>query len=60
MLALDEGSGEPETITKLAPYFGAATRGPVAPLLRGADTISVRRIWILSGYRGGWPIRADR
>jgi hypothetical protein len=28
-------------------------------LLRGADTVTVRRVWTLAGYRGGWPVRAE-
>jgi 4-amino-4-deoxy-L-arabinose transferase-like glycosyltransferase len=59
VLLLDEGEGLQETAAALAPYFAAVRRGDLAPLLRGADTVSTRRIWILEGYRGGWPARAD-
>jgi hypothetical protein len=55
ILLLDESAGVHETVATLAPYFTAVTRGQPAPLLRGADTVSTRRIWILEGYRGGWP-----
>jgi len=48
------------TVRLLAPYFSTTRRGALAPLLRGADTVSLRRIWVLEGYRGGWPPRADR
>jgi hypothetical protein len=58
VLVLDESADLHPTAARLAPYFTAATRGAVAPLLRGADTVSVRRIWTLTGYRGGWPSRA--
>jgi 4-amino-4-deoxy-L-arabinose transferase-like glycosyltransferase len=60
VLALDERSaGEAhEAVTTLAPYFTSVTRGVLAPLLRGRDTVSVRRIWTLGGYRGGWPARS--
>jgi 4-amino-4-deoxy-L-arabinose transferase-like glycosyltransferase len=44
-----------ETIARLAPYFGSVERGVLAPLLRGRDTVMVRRLWILRGWRGGWP-----
>jgi hypothetical protein len=47
------------TARQLTPYFTTVRRGSVAPLLRGADTVSVRRLWILEGYRGGWPVRAE-
>jgi len=47
-----------ETAALLAPWFTAVTRGAPAPLLRGSDTVTVRRVWTLVGYRGGWPLRA--
>ena len=55
VLALDETPGTHDTAMRLTPFFAHVTRGAVAPLLRGSDTVSVRRIWILQGYRGGWP-----
>jgi hypothetical protein len=57
VLALDERTGVHEDITRLSPYFSRVTQGPVAPLLRGRDTVTVRRVWVLEGYRGGWPAR---
>lgn len=59
ILLLDEREGVHETSAALAPYFSMVTRGELAPLLRGADTVSVRRIWMLENYRGGWPARAS-
>jgi 4-amino-4-deoxy-L-arabinose transferase and related glycosyltransferases of PMT family len=59
ILALDEREGVHETAAALAPYFSSVMRGDLAPLLRGADTVATRRIWILAGYRGGWPSRAE-
>jgi 4-amino-4-deoxy-L-arabinose transferase-like glycosyltransferase len=47
-----------ETAALLAPYFASVTRGASAPLMRGSDTVTVRRVWTLAGYRGGWPVRA--
>jgi 4-amino-4-deoxy-L-arabinose transferase-like glycosyltransferase len=41
----------------LTPYLTSVTRGAPAPLLRGSDTVTVRRVWTLAGYRGGWPAR---
>ncbi len=61
VLALDErpeGTVH-EAAAALAPHFERITRGELAPQLRGADTVSLRRVWILDGYRGGWPVRAD-
>lgn len=57
--AVDERPGVHENVARLAPYFTRVTRGALAPLLRGDDTVSVRRVWLLEGYRGGWPARAE-
>ena len=54
-LALDETPGVPDTVIRLTRYFARVSRGALAPLLRGNDTVSVRRVWLLQGYRGGWP-----
>jgi 4-amino-4-deoxy-L-arabinose transferase-like glycosyltransferase len=61
VLALDERKEgvTHETVEKLTPYFTSVARGAIAPLLRGADTVSVRRVWVLEGYRGGWPARGE-
>ena len=61
VLALDERrEGEiHEAAATLAPYFTRVIRGALAPQLRGADTVSVRRVWILEGYLGGWPTRSE-
>jgi len=48
-----------ETASRLAPEFTSVARGDAVPLLRGADTVSMRRVWTLSGYKGGWPARAE-
>jgi len=62
VLVLDETPGTPNTAERLTPYFARVSRGALAPLLRGNDTVSVRRVWVLQGYRGGWwavrPTRA--
>ena len=55
VLALDETPGPPPVTARLFPYFDRVRRGPIAPLLRGDETVSVRRVWVLQGYRGGWP-----
>lgn len=46
-----------ETAAELAPFFARVSRGSPAPLLRATDTVTTRRIWVLEGYRGGWPAR---
>ena len=58
VLVLDDTPGTPGTAARLSPYFARASKGAIAPLLRGDDTVSVRRLWVLQGYRGGWPTAA--
>ncbi|MEO8564402.1 MAG: glycosyltransferase family 39 protein [bacterium] len=57
VLALDERTGVHEAVARLSPYFDGVTRGALAPLVRRGDTVTVRRVWMLAGYRGGWPAR---
>jgi hypothetical protein len=59
ILLLDETVGVHPTVAALAPYFATVKRGEPAPLLRSADTVDTRRIWILERYRGGWPARVE-
>jgi hypothetical protein len=48
-----------ENVARLSPHFTSVQRGALAPLLRGGDTVAVRRLWILQGYIGGWPMRIE-
>ena len=59
VLTLEETPGIHDTAARLTPYFDQVTRGDLAPLLRGRDTVDVRRIYVLEGYRGGWPARVE-
>jgi 4-amino-4-deoxy-L-arabinose transferase-like glycosyltransferase len=59
VLALDERTGVHEAVTRLAPHFDRTSRGALVALLSGRDTVSVRRLWVLDGYRGGWPLRLE-
>jgi hypothetical protein len=59
VLALDERPAMHESVARLAPFFTRVTRGELVPLLRGSDTVTVRRLWLLEGYRAGWPARAE-
>jgi 4-amino-4-deoxy-L-arabinose transferase-like glycosyltransferase len=59
VLALDERAGVHEAVTRLAPHFDRTSRGTLVALLSGRDTVSVRRLWVLDGYRGGWPLRLE-
>jgi len=61
ILALDERPQGVvhENVARLAPHFTHVQQGALAPLLRGGDTVTVRRLWILQGYDGGWPARSE-
>lgn len=59
LVVVDETSDVHGTVARLTPHFTSVSRGPLAPLLRGSDTVSVRRVWVLEGYRGGWPARVE-
>jgi 4-amino-4-deoxy-L-arabinose transferase-like glycosyltransferase len=59
VLALDERAGVHESVSRLSPHFARVNRGQLVPLLRGRDTVAVRRLWVLESYRGGWPLRAE-
>jgi 4-amino-4-deoxy-L-arabinose transferase-like glycosyltransferase len=61
ILALDERPPGVvhENVARLAPHFTRVRQGALAPLLRGGDTVSVRRLWTLEGYTGGWPTRTE-
>ena len=54
VLLLDESADTHGTVNQVAPFFQGYARGALAPLRRGSDTVAVRRIWTLRGYRGGW------
>lgn len=60
LLALADTTASPPDVVRLAPSFAESRIGPLVPRLRGGDTVSVRRVWILAGYRGGWPPRRER
>jgi 4-amino-4-deoxy-L-arabinose transferase-like glycosyltransferase len=57
ILAIEDTSASPALATKLAPHFLTVTPLEITALRRGRDTVGVRRIFRLSGYRGGWPAR---
>ncbi|HEX7980483.1 MAG TPA: glycosyltransferase family 39 protein, partial [Gemmatimonadaceae bacterium] len=61
VLALDERPQGVvhENVARLAPHFARVQQGALAPLLRGGDTVTVRRLWILEDYIGGWPTRTE-
>jgi 4-amino-4-deoxy-L-arabinose transferase-like glycosyltransferase len=55
VLALDESSGPHSAVVALLPYFTAARRGDLVVLRRGTGAIGTRRLWVLLGWKTGWP-----
>jgi len=56
VLVLDETTDLHSTVARLSPYFNDVQRGELADLLRGRGLIGQRRIWVLTGWTGGWPV----
>jgi hypothetical protein len=55
LLVLDETREPHSAVVALSPYFARAARGGLITLRRGRGVIGTRRIWLLSGWKGGWP-----
>lgn len=43
------------SVARLAPYFAGVRRGEKVVLARAGDPVKPLRIWVLTGWRGGWP-----
>ncbi|MEO6878081.1 MAG: glycosyltransferase family 39 protein [Gemmatimonadaceae bacterium] len=56
VLVLDESQSAPGPIVALAPYFELTQQSALVTMRRGSGVIGARRIWRLSGWRGGWPV----
>ena len=52
----DDGGAMHQSVKKLAPYFADTRRGALVSLKREDAEIATRRLWILIGWRGGWPM----
>jgi hypothetical protein len=56
VLALDDSPEEMHgTARRLAPYFASVERGERVELKRGDGVQTVRRLYLLRGWTGGWP-----
>ena len=56
LVLLDDREGEETAVIgKLAPYFVMVERGGAVERRRGANLLGRKRIWLLSGWLGGWP-----
>lgn len=55
VLAVDESNQLHAAVAALLPYFRAARRGDLVVLRRGTGATGTRRLWLLIGWRAGWP-----
>ena len=56
VLVLDEVAWPHHTAVVLQPFFQSMDKGPLVPLQRRDGGVATqRRIWILRGWKGGWP-----
>ena len=59
ILVLDDVPDLHATIRALMPYFASVRAGERVILKRGDGEIGARRVWLLSGWLGGWPEQRD-
>ena len=58
VVALDEGAGVHPIVLQIAPYFDSYARDTLVDLRSRQGLVTQRRLWILRGWKGGWPIRS--
>ena len=56
LLVLDDSDQPPAPIERLAPFFASVRRGDRVMLRRGRSEIAARRLWLLLGWSGRWPV----
>ncbi len=61
VLAVDDADAPHPAVVALAPYFGRVRQGERVALRRGEGEgeVGVRRLWVLIGWKGGWPLRVS-
>lgn len=60
LLVVDESAEMHGTVVRLAPFFAEARRDALLALRNSRGVVSLRRLWILRGWRGDWPSGATR
>ena len=58
VVALDEGAGVHPIVLQIAPYFDSYARDTLVDLRSRQGLVTQRRLWILRGWKGGWPTRS--
>ena len=57
VLILDDTPATPVPIAALGPYFQSVRRGERIAMRWRDDEVGNRRLWVLEGWKGGWPPR---
>ncbi len=55
VLVVPDTSAAPALVDSLRQHFADATPGPLVAVVYRGDTLTMRRPWTLSGWRGTWP-----
>ena len=58
VLAVDEVTGMNPIVAQLATHFRSVTRDSLVELRSRHGLVSLRRLWVLHGWTGGWPTRS--
>lgn len=56
VLAVDESPGEHTIVRMLAPYFQSFARDSLVDLRSRHGVVTRRRLWVMHGWSGGWPV----
>lgn len=57
VLVLDDAPESPVAIVALSPYFESVRRRELVVMRWRDDPVGGRRLWLLEGWKGGWPPR---
>jgi hypothetical protein len=60
VLVVDKTSELHYTVAALTPYFRTVRQGELVTLRREGDAVGDRQLWLLEGWKGGWPPRPYR
>jgi len=60
VLVVDNTSELHFAVAALTPYFKTVHRGELVTLRRQHEAVGDRQLWLLQGWKGGWPARPYR
>jgi len=60
VLVVDNTTELHYTVAALTPYFRTVRQGELVTLRREGDAVGDRQLWLLEGWKGGWPPRPYR